>query len=154
MEDTALQFAKTVLRRRRQLENEGKEDTYCSQIRSFSGKSRRRPRENGRRGTLPTPDRAFAGMRSIVQRRRFNERVDEDVPKLDELFLEQDVLEPDWIPAEVSPVDNRPEAPVSAENAPAEEPFLRREKLAQDQPTGVRCKAIQTGDPASHSAWY
>ena len=76
-------------------------------------------------------------MRRIVQRRTLNERVDDDVPNLEEMFREQDVPEPDGIPKEAPPDGNKPESPVAADEAPAEPPVHESEQLVQDQLTGV-----------------
>ena len=43
------------------------------------------------------PTHQNARMRSIAQRRRLNERSDDNVPNLEELFHKKVVPEPDWI---------------------------------------------------------
>ena len=83
------------------------------------------------------PTQQHVRIQRIVQRRRLNEQVDDNVLNLEELFREQAVREPDRITAEVPPDDNRPQAPVAADEAPAKQPLHEPELLALDQPTGV-----------------
>ena len=82
------------------------------------------------------PTQQLSTMRRIVERRNLNEPVDDDVPNLEEVFREEAELEPDRIPAEVPPDDNRLEAPVFAGKQTAEQPLHEPEPLVRDQPTG------------------
>ena len=97
-------------------------------------------------------------MRRIVERRNLNEPVDDGVPNLEEVFGEQADLEPERIPAEVPPDDNRLEAPVVASKQTAEQPLHEPEPLVRDQPTGfperreVTAFSPDTG-PARRPKW-
>ena len=84
-----------------------------------------------------SPTHHQAKMRRHVQRRRLNERIDDNVSNMGQLFRECDVPESDGIPAKVPPEGNRPEAPVAADEASAEPSLQKPEQLADDQPTGV-----------------
>ena len=64
------------------------------------------------------------------------ERVDDNVPNLEEVFRQQAAPEPDSIPKEFPPDASRPGAPVAADEAPAEPPLHEPEQLTQDQSTG------------------
>ena len=83
------------------------------------------------------PTQQHASMQRIVQRRKLNEQVDNNVFNLEELFREQAVREPDQIPTEVPPDDDRPQVPVAADEAPAKQPLHEPEQPALDQPTRV-----------------
>ena len=83
------------------------------------------------------PTEQNARMRRLVQRRGRNERVDDDVPNLEELFQEQVVTEPARVPEEIATDEGRLEAPVTADDARAEPLLCEPEQPAQDQSSGV-----------------
>ena len=112
-----MQLAQTSLGGRRRVEPEGKEADHDFPARRLSRGPRHRPRQVGSRLVPVRP------LQYNVRAPRFElgrGQAADDLPNLEEVFHEEvaPVLKLNWIPAEVPPNNNRPEAPLAVNKPP------------------------------------